>query len=77
MRDRCWADLSPEEWLRTKFEQGFGMLPLTWLARRSLLTAIGPWDESLTLDDDGEYYDRRHVALNDSLQELLFQDDFL
>lgn len=32
-----------------------------WLVPRAVVEAVGPWDESLTLDDDGEYFAR--VAL--------------
>ena len=53
--DACWQNLAPVEWLITKFNQGFGMLPVTWLVSRHLTEICGLWDERLTLDDDGEY----------------------
>jgi hypothetical protein len=34
------------------------MPPAAWLAPRALLDAAGPWDERLTLNDDGEYFCR-------------------
>jgi glycosyltransferase involved in cell wall biosynthesis len=36
--------------------------PAAWLAPRALLAKVGPWDERLSLNDDGEYFAR--VALN-------------
>ncbi len=53
--DACWQNLAPVEWLITKFNQGVGMLPVTWLVSRHLTELSGLWDERLTLDDDGEY----------------------
>jgi glycosyltransferase involved in cell wall biosynthesis len=53
-----WRDLAPGEFLRLFFETGAMMHPAAWLARRELLDAAGPWDESLSLNDDGEYFAR-------------------
>lgn len=38
------------------------MQPGAWLAPRTLLDAAGPWDESLSLNDDGEYFARVMLA---------------
>ena len=53
-----WRDLDGVEFLQLFFETGAMMHPAAWLARRSLLDAAGPWDESLSLNDDGEYFAR-------------------
>jgi glycosyltransferase involved in cell wall biosynthesis len=53
-----WQDLSPVSWLTTKFETGLFMVPAVWLVSRELTEASGPWNEELTLDDDGEYFSR-------------------
>lgn len=53
--DSLWCDLQPVEWLVTKFEKGAWMNPATWLVSRKLTELAGPWDERLSLDDDGEY----------------------
>lgn len=53
-----WADLSPVEWMLRKLGQNLYMPPFTWLVSRALAEAAGPWDERLSLDDDGEYFSR-------------------
>ena len=53
--DSLWQDLSPVDWLVTKFTQNKFMFPASWLVSRHLVEAAGPWDESLSMDDDGEY----------------------
>jgi glycosyltransferase involved in cell wall biosynthesis len=52
------ADLSPVEFTVTKLERNAMMHPAAWLVPRALADRAGPWDESLTLDDDGEYFTR-------------------
>lgn len=53
-----WHDSDPVTWLALNFA-GRGMMPpAAWLAPRPLVDAAGPWDERLTLNDDGEYYCR-------------------
>ena len=51
-------DLTGIEFLQLFFEHGAMMQPGAWLAPRSLLKAAGPWDETLSLNDDGEYFAR-------------------
>jgi glycosyltransferase involved in cell wall biosynthesis len=53
-----WCDLSPTEWLVCKMRQNLHMQPATWLVSRELTEAAGPWDTSLAVDDDGEYFCR-------------------
>lgn len=53
-----WEDLSPSEWLFRKAAHNSWMPPICWLVSRRLTDAAGPWNESLTLDDDGEYFCR-------------------
>jgi len=53
-----WTDLQPVDWLLRKFEQGIWMNTATWLVSRELTEASGPWNEQLSLDDDGEYFSR-------------------
>ena len=60
--NELWADLSPTEWLTLKLERNL-FLPLSvWLVSRELSEAAGPWDEKLSLDDDGEYFCRVLLA---------------
>lgn len=51
-------DLSGVEFLQVFYEHASMMQPAAWLARRTLVDAAGPWDESLSLNDDGEYFAR-------------------
>ncbi len=45
-------------WLTCSLSGG-GMMPTeAWLAPRSLIEAAGPWDEALTVHDDGEFFTR-------------------
>ncbi len=51
-------DWSPADWLVFLFTNNQMMHPAAWLVPRALAAAAGPWDESLTLNDDGEYFAR-------------------
>ncbi len=53
-----WRNLSPKEWLISKFANNVWMTGPSWLVSRRLTEMAGPWDERLTLDDDGEYFCR-------------------
>jgi glycosyltransferase involved in cell wall biosynthesis len=57
-----WYDLSPAEFLRRKMEKRAFMQTAVWLVSREVTEAAGPWDISLTADDDGEYFCRVLVA---------------
>lgn len=60
--DSLWRDLDPVEWLVTKFNEYTWMFPNVWLVSRQLTEQAGPWDERLSLDDDGEYFARLVTA---------------
>jgi glycosyltransferase involved in cell wall biosynthesis len=55
-------DLSPVEWLLGKMSKNLHMQTATWLTRRELAEAAGPWDTRLLSDDDGEYFCRVLLA---------------
>jgi glycosyltransferase involved in cell wall biosynthesis len=57
-----WRNLTGVEFLQIHYETGSMMHPAAWLASRSLLERAGPWNESLTLNDDGEYFGRVILA---------------
>jgi glycosyltransferase involved in cell wall biosynthesis len=57
-----WGDLGGPEFLQLNYEQVTMMHPAAWLAPRNLLDQAGPWDESLSLNDDGEYFARVALA---------------
>jgi glycosyltransferase involved in cell wall biosynthesis len=52
------CDADPVTWNVLKLEEHAMMHPAAWLSPRSLVDRAGPWDETLTLDDDGEYFSR-------------------
>jgi glycosyltransferase involved in cell wall biosynthesis len=56
------ADQPPLEWLLHKMGENLHMQPATWLVSREITQAAGPWDERLSLDDDGEYFCRVILA---------------
>lgn len=54
-----WQDYhDPVQWLVTAWENGVWMQPSAWLTHRSLIVAAGPWDEQISLHDDGEFFSR-------------------
>lgn len=53
-----YRDLDPAAWLAAAMETGDWLPPHAWLASRHLTQRAGPWDERLTLNDDGEYFCR-------------------
>lgn len=53
-----WQDLAPADFLAHRFNANAWMNPASWLVSRSLTLRAGPWDERLSLDDDGEYFAR-------------------
>jgi len=57
-----WCDLSPVEWLLRKMGENLYMPNASWLVSRELTEAAGPWDTSLCVDDDGEYFCRVLLA---------------
>jgi len=58
VRTGLWQDLGPMEWILKKFTENLWMPPCVWLVSRKIAEKAGPWDERLSLDDDGEYFFR-------------------
>jgi glycosyltransferase involved in cell wall biosynthesis len=57
-----WRDLAAEEFLIRSWLGG-GMMPnFAWLTPRALIERAGPWNESLSLNDDGEFFSRIVLA---------------
>lgn len=53
-----WEERTPFDWLVDSL-LGAGMFQTAcWLTPRELVEKAGPWDESLTLHDDGEFFTR-------------------
>lgn len=57
-----WCDLSPAEWLMRKIGENVFMSNATWLVSRKLTEVAGPWDTTMHVDDDGEYFCRILLA---------------
>ena len=53
-----WQDMTPTEWIYRKLDENAWMAIESWLVSRKLTELGGPWDDSLTMDDDGEYFCR-------------------
>lgn len=53
-----FADLGPVEFFKLFGSHDCMMHPAAWLLPRALANAAGPWDERLSLNDDGEYFAR-------------------
>lgn len=53
-----WLDVpavsTPLQWLASERM----MIPAGWLGERTLFEHVGPWDESLLINQDGEYFTR-------------------
>lgn len=58
----AWKDLSGIDFQLLHYEGGWMMQPGCWLCPRPLLAAAGPWDNTLSLNDDGEYFSRVMLA---------------
>ena len=56
--DSLWRDLRPVEWLITTFMESCWMSNSAWLTSRALTELVGPWDERLSMNQDGEYFSR-------------------
>ena len=56
---------SPREWLLAERM----MIPAGWLGSRQLFESIEPWDASLLINQDGEYFTRAIVASNGVIHE--------
>jgi glycosyltransferase involved in cell wall biosynthesis len=71
VRETFWRDMPPLDWLVSRWERSSMMHPGGWLLPRSVLDKGGLWDESLSLDDDGEFFDRMVI----SAQAVLFCEE--
>ncbi|HEY1796215.1 MAG TPA: glycosyltransferase [Stellaceae bacterium] len=57
-----WRDSSGEEFLISSWSGG-GMMPIfAWLVPRPVLDKAGPWNEHLSVNDDGEFFCRVALA---------------
>lgn len=56
--DAVFRDFAPIEYLLLHVGAAHMMHPAAWLVPRAIADRAGPWDESLSLNDDGEYFAR-------------------
>jgi glycosyltransferase involved in cell wall biosynthesis len=57
-----FRDFAPLDFLLLAAETGAMMHPSAWLVPRAVADRAGPWNESLSLNDDGEYFCRVILA---------------
>lgn len=55
-------DRYPADWLQTKMETNSWMAIESWLVPREIAEKAGPWNTTLSADDDGEYFSRNICA---------------
>jgi len=66
VRESVWRDVDTRTWLVEAWTGGEPMMqPGIWLVPRGVADRAGPWDESLTLIDDFEYFTRVLLAARD------------
>lgn len=53
-----WRVEDAISWMQNSLTGGGMMQTACWLIQRSVADAVGPWNESLSLHDDGEYFNR-------------------
>jgi glycosyltransferase involved in cell wall biosynthesis len=58
VRTALWRDLTPLDYLLTRFSDNACFQTGAWLVSRELTDAAGPWTDVGSPDDDGEYFCR-------------------
>lgn len=69
--ERCWREPTPLAWLQSSLSGGGMMQTACWLISRHTAEQAGPWNEQLSLHDDGEYFTRVLLAS----EQNIFVDD--
>jgi hypothetical protein len=60
--EAVWRDFAPEDFLIASWLGG-GMMPnFSWLTPRAVVERAGPWNETLSVHDDGEFFCRIVLA---------------
>ncbi len=57
-----WQDRLPINWLICAWSGNWMMHPAAWLVPKAIADMAGPWDPTLSLNDDGEYFCRVVLA---------------
>jgi glycosyltransferase involved in cell wall biosynthesis len=58
VKTSLWRDLTPLDYLLTRFSENACFQTDAWLVSRELTEAAGPWTDFGSPDDDGEYFCR-------------------
>lgn len=58
VNDEVFRDFAPMDFLLAHISARTMVQPNAWLTPRRLIERAGPWDESLSLNDDGEFFAR-------------------
>lgn len=61
-REPVWSDMDAVEWLKLSWLGGGMMFPGAWLVPADVVRRAGAWDESVCLNDDGEFSTRAILA---------------
>jgi glycosyltransferase involved in cell wall biosynthesis len=60
--EAVWRDFAPQDFLIASWLGG-GMMPnFSWLTPRAVIERVGPWNETLSVYDDGEFFCRVVLA---------------
>jgi glycosyltransferase involved in cell wall biosynthesis len=60
--EAVWRDFAPQDFLIASWLGG-GMMPnFAWLTPRAVIKRAGPWNEALSVNDDGEFFCRVGLA---------------
>lgn len=60
--EAVWRDMSPIDWIICAWEGGGMISSMAWLLPRNIVNNAGPWNETISLNDDGEYFCRAVLA---------------
>lgn len=61
-KQALWNDMPPVEWLVCAWQSDLMMHPAAWLVPRAIADRAGLWDETLSMNDDAEYFCRIVLA---------------
>lgn len=53
-----WQDMEPIDWLVSAWNGGGMMQTSCWITPRILIEESGPWNEQISVNDDGEFFSR-------------------
>ncbi len=63
-KELLWGDFNAIDFLIIAWKKHSMMPTAAWLTPRSIIMQAGPWDESLLINQDGEYFTRVCLASN-------------